>query len=60
MGMMIAILIGLLLSIHGGYIGRNLWRIDSRIGLAWRSEHVYVTSMRLVGGLIIAMGLVAH
>jgi hypothetical protein len=57
MHILIAIATGLLLSIHGESIGRNLWRIDSHLGMAWRTERDYVLSMRLVGAVIIAIGV---
>jgi hypothetical protein len=58
MGIIIGILTGLILSIHGGSIGRNLWRADSRIGMAWRSEHDYIMSMRLLGMFVITMAVI--
>ena len=57
MSTLVAIPIGLLLSIYGDSIGRNLWQIDARVGLAWRSERDYILSMRWVGAVIIAIGL---
>jgi hypothetical protein len=58
MNIFLAMMIGLVLSMHGGFIGRKLWSVDSRIGMVWMSEREYVVSLRLFGALILMVGLI--